>query len=34
MSDRVLIGCLIVWALIVGFLIYVFMVPVSPVYSG
>jgi hypothetical protein len=34
MSDRWLIGCLIVWALIVGLLIYTFMVPSSPVYSG
>jgi len=34
MPDRVIIGCLIVWALIVGFLIYTFMVPASPVYSG
>jgi len=34
MSDRWLIGCLVVWVVIVGFLIYTFMVPASPVYSG
>lgn len=34
MSDRWLIGCLVVWALIVALLIYTFMVPASPVYRG
>jgi hypothetical protein len=33
-TDRILIGCLIALAIVVGVLIYWLMVPGSPVYNG